>query len=131
MSNKSPEDTLTPSTHLHLPLDPVIDTCYEYIGKGNNQIIFRKIHPTYKILKSAMKPLGINIDHINVESSLIDIAILYVEHFAKHGITIITNIHTQLLEDRLLKSQVLGDEREVKRIMGLLKMRKALWERQQ
>jgi hypothetical protein len=106
--------------------DPEIDTYYDAVDEATGTIEFRKEHPTYTTLRSALIGIGINIDDVKTEAELEEVETRHSDRINNFIEARLFNDKNPSLERQLLKATLVGDYVESKRIRELLKKRKTI-----
>ena len=96
---------------------------YTIVDKELGVINFHTDHYTYKTLRSALLALGIDIDSIQTEQSLLETERRHRDHICRFIELRSLNQKNPGLERRLLNAIILGDFMESDRITKLLETR--------
>ena len=123
MDDETPKDNLPSPERSAALWNEELDTYYDVIDEPSGTIAFRKDHPTYSTLKSALSGVGINVEDIQTEDELNTIETQHMEHIFNYVRARIFNDKNPSLERQLVKATLTGNYDESRRIRELLKKR--------
>lgn len=103
-----------------------IDPYFDVVNKDTGAISFRKSHGLYKIMKTALHGIGIDVDAVKTKDELHALEDKHIEHIDHIATLIVLNKKTNSLNNQFLRALSFNDKEEISRLSQLLKKRDRL-----
>jgi hypothetical protein len=103
-----------------------LDGFYDVVDQKTGQIAFRKNHPRYEMLRSAMLGLGQSIEDITTEDQLCEFESTHQQYLLDIITARLLAKPAETLSQKAIKALILGDDEQFERILSLLEKRKRM-----